>query len=254
MDRTCPLHVIYQRRRRQAVPEISPSFEWKYDPPWKNSTFPVIRKGNNKINPCLASIFQPIAVWGPFVHVLVFIFSLIRYLDRKHSPRPQQREYTLILLFLWTSLELNYVYILYIVVSKVRMLKQQLCINLTSTIILLSLRSLLLRLAAVIEYRWVLKYKLLVQFFGPIFRSKKNIEKKIQIWVASVWYIVANFCPNWAIYKNGAPGAFLDKLKIRWRITTAIFCEELNVYSVNIWVIFSNYNSHDVYSVCANSL
>ena len=118
----------------------------------------------------------------------------------------------------------------------------------------LSLRSLLLRLAAVIGYRWVLKYKLLVQFFGPIFRSKKILKKKIQIWVASVWYIVANFCPNWAIYKNGAPGAFLDKLKIRWRITTAIFCEELNAYSVNIWVIFSNYNSHDVYSVCANSL
>ena len=96
------------------------------------------------------------------------------------------------------------------------------------------LRSLLLRLAAVIEYRWVLKYKLLVQFFGPIFRSKKNIEKKIQIWVASVWYIVANFCPNWAIYKNGAPGAFLDKLKIRWRILPLSFARNW-MYTASIY-------------------
>ena len=47
---------------------------------------------------------------------------------------------------------------------------------------------------------------------------------KIQIWVASVWYNIANFRQNWAIYKNGAPGAFFGKLKVRWRVTTAICC------------------------------
>ena len=96
----------------------------------------------------------------------------------------------------------------------------------------------------------------LAAFIAVDFKIKKKIKQNyiflIQIRVASVWYSVSNFSHNWAIDKNEAPGTFLAKLKVRWIVNTLSF-ERNWMYATSIYVMFSSYNTHDVYSVYSNS-